>query len=80
MMETTAVRALLAYGITLGFFACFVLIIFVPLTQVQMTLAGTMMGALLANWKMPLTYFYDGLPKAPAPTPADAPQPSKENP
>lgn len=63
MFESNAVRAMLAYGMTFGFFAGFVLIVFVPLNPVQMTAIGTMMGALISSWKMPLAYFYDGVPK-----------------
>lgn len=80
MTDAITVRAVLAYGVTIGFFVCFALVVFVPLTQVQMTIAGTMLGALLASWKMPLAYFYDGLPPAATPTPAEAPQPPKETP
>lgn len=63
MVESNAVRAMLAYGMTFGFFACFVLLVFVPLDATRMTIVGTMMGALMASWKLPLAYFYDGVPK-----------------
>lgn len=77
MMETNAVRALLAYGITLGFFGCFAVIVLLPMDATHLTLVGTMLGALLANWKVPLAYFYDGLPKDPPSTPPAAPPESQ---
>lgn len=72
-MTPQTVRALLAYGITLGFFACLCVLIFYPMSATVTTMVGTMTGALMANWKMPLAYFYDGLPKESTTPPPAAP-------
>jgi hypothetical protein len=87
-MTPQTVRAVLAYLLTAAGILSIVLVAFVTMTQAQATLVGTVLGAVLSNWKVPLSYFFDGVaiseqdaavkpgpstPTAPAPAPAEAP-------
>jgi len=61
-MNTDTVRAVLAYTLTLAAIGALGLVTFANLTQPQATLVGTVLGAILTNWKVPLAYFFDGIP------------------
>ena len=60
-MNSQTVRAVLAYSMTALLLICLVLVAFVPMSQIQMAMAGTVIGAIIANAKVPLAYFYDGV-------------------
>lgn len=83
-MTPQTVRAVLAYMMTGGLLACLLLVAFAKLDQAQATLVGTVLGAIVANGKVPLAYFFDGVaspdagppkaePAAPVVPPADPP-------
>jgi hypothetical protein len=60
-MNSQTVRAVLAYGMTAMLFACVLLVTFANMTPTQMTMVGTLIGAIIANAKVPLAYFFDGV-------------------
>lgn len=60
-MQAQTVRAVLAYILTLAVLACLMLVAFAKLDQFQSTLVGSVLGAVLTNWKVPLAYFFDGV-------------------
>lgn len=60
-MNTETVRAVLAYVMTAAVIAALGLVTFATLSQAQATLVGTVLGAILAKWNVPLAYFFDGI-------------------
>lgn len=76
-MSAQTVRAVLAYVMTASLLLCLFLIAFANMTQMQATMVGTVIGAIIANSKVPLAYFFDGVAIAeqeakPADPPKDA--------
>lgn len=79
-MTPEIVRAVLANLMTAAVVGCLVLVGFAKLDPLQATLVGTVLGAVLGNWKVPLTYFFDGVALAEQdapPVPKDAPPTDK---
>lgn len=76
-MTPQTVRAVLAYVMTLSLLACLFLFVFCTVNVAQAGIIGTVLGAIVANGKVPLAYFFDGVAmsdqdKAPVPpAPAD---------
>lgn len=78
-MTPQTVRAVLAYIMTASLLVCLFLIAFKELTQFQAAMVGTIVGAIIANAKVPLAYFFDGVALAdqdkPPTPPADEVKP-----
>lgn len=61
-MTPQTVRAVLAYLMTGSLLVCLFLIAFKDdLTTLQAATLGTIIGAIIANSKVPLAYFFDGV-------------------
>ena len=61
-MTPQTVRAILAYLMTASLLVCLFLIAFKSeLTTLQAATLGTIIGAIIANSKVPLAYFFDGV-------------------
>jgi len=74
-MTPQTVRAVLAYALTALVLICLVLVLFVPMSQLQTASVSAILGAVVSNWKVPLSYFYDGIasPDTVTPAPPKAP-------
>lgn len=60
-MTPQTVRAVLAYTMTFSLILCLLLFVFVPISVAQAGIIGTVLGAIVANGKVPLAYFFDGV-------------------
>lgn len=74
-MTPQTVRAVLAYLMTGSLILCLLLFVFVSITVAQAGIIGTVLGAIVANGKVPLAYFFDGVASPDVPPEPAEPKP-----